>query len=104
MKTLRLKYPQNPIIVQINTNLIRNKFETLVSLVTSDIDVLIISETKIDESFPLSQFMIDGFSMPYCRDRNAHGGGILAYFRKKITAKLLKLENLPSIGYRSYFY
>ena len=40
-----------------------------------------ISETKIDESFPLSQFMIDGFSMPYRRDRNA----ILVYFRNNIT-------------------
>ena len=55
-----------------------------------------ISETKIDESFPLSQFMIDGFSLPYRRDRNAHGGGILVYFRNNITTKLLKLENLPS--------
>ena len=53
-----------------------------------------ISETKIDESFPLSHFMIDGFSMPYRHDGNAHGGGILAYFRNNITAKLLKLENL----------
>ena len=96
MKTLRLKYPQNPIIAQIKINSIRNKFETLVSLVTSDIDILMISETKIDESFPLSQFMIDGFSMPYRRDRNAHGGGILVYFRNNITSKLLKIENLPS--------
>ena len=55
-----------------------------------------ISEAKIDESFPLSQFMIDGFSMPYRRDRNAHGGGILVYFRNNITSKLLKIENLPS--------
>ena len=47
---------------------IRNKFETLVSLVTSDIDILMISETKIVESFPLSQFMIHGFSMLYRRD------------------------------------
>ena len=39
--------------------------------------------------------MIDGFSMPYHRDRNAHRGGILMYFRNNITAKLLKLENLP---------
>ena len=54
-----------------------------------------ISETKIDESFPPSQFMIDGFSMPYCRDRSAHGGVILMYFRNNITAKLLKLKNLP---------
>ena len=65
VKTSRLKYIQNPIIAQMNINSIRNKFETLVSPVTSDIDILMISETKIDESFPLSQFMIDGFSIPY---------------------------------------
>ena len=102
MKTLRLKYPQNPIIAQVNINSIRNRFRTLVSLVTStsDIDILLISETKIDESFPLSQFMIDGFSMPYRRDRNAHGGGILVYLRNNITSKLFKIENIPS----SYFY
>ena len=95
MKTLRLKYPQNPIIAQIKINSIRNKFETLVSLVTSDIDILMISETKIDESFPLSQFMIDGFSMPYHRDKNTRGG-ILVYLRNNITSELLKIENLPS--------
>ena len=56
-----------------------------------------ISETKIDESsFPLSQFLIDGFPMPYRFDRNAHGRGILVYFRNNVTAKLSKLENLPS--------
>ena len=55
-----------------------------------------ISETKIDESFLLSQFLIDGFSMPYRRERNAHGGGILVYFRNNITSKLLNTENLPS--------
>ena len=93
LKTLSLKYP---IIAQININSIRNKFETLPSVVVYDINILIISETKIDESFPLSQFMIDGFSMPYRRDRNAHGCGILVYFRNNITSKLLKIENLPS--------
>ena len=94
MKTC-LKYPQIiAIIAQININSIRNKFETLVSLRTFDIDILMISETT-DESFPLSQFMTDGFSMPYCHDRNTHGVGILVYFRNNITMKLLKLGNLP---------
>ena len=81
---------QNPIIAQMNINSIRNKFETLVSPVTSD-NILMISETEIDESFPLSQFMIDGFSKHYLCDRNAHGGGILVYFRNNITAKILKI-------------
>ena len=40
--------------------------------------------------------MIAGFSMSYRCDRNAHGSGILVYFRINITAKLSKLENLPS--------
>ena len=94
MKTC-LKYPQIiAIIAQININSIRNKFETLVSLRTFDIDILMISETT-DESFPLSQFMTDGFSMPCCHDRNTHGVGILVYFRNNITMKLLKLGNLP---------
>ena len=48
VKTSRLKYIQNPIIAQMNISSIRNKFETLVSPVTSDIDILMISETKID--------------------------------------------------------
>ena len=61
MKILRLKYAQNPIIAQINVNSIRNKFELLVPQIPSNIDVLIISETKIDVSFPTSQFSIDGF-------------------------------------------
>ena len=94
MKTLCVKYPQNPIIAQINVNSIQNKFETLISLVTSDKDILMISETKIDESFTPSQFMIARFSMSYRRDRNAHGGWILVYFRNNINANLLRLENL----------
>ena len=53
LKILRLKYAQNPIIAQININSIKNKFELLVSQIASNIDVLMISETKIDESFPI---------------------------------------------------
>ena len=40
--------------------------------------------------------------MPYRRDSNAHGDGILAYFRNNITEKLLKLENLP-LGIEAIF-
>ena len=40
-----LKHPQNPITAQININAIRNKFQILVSLVTSHVDILMISET-----------------------------------------------------------
>ena len=55
-----------------------------------------ISETKIDESFPTSQFLIDGFSSPYRLDRNADGGGILVYFKNNIITKSLKTINLSN--------
>ena len=40
------------------------------------LDLLMFSETKIDESFPESKFLIKGFSDPICRDRSVHGGSI----------------------------
>ena len=51
-----------------------------------------ISETKLDESFPIGQFLIKGFSTPYQSDRNCHGGGILLYNREDILSKLLSIE------------
>ena len=38
-----------------------------------NIDILMISETKIDASFPIGQFLLNGYSTPFRLDRNAHG-------------------------------
>ena len=73
-----------------NINSIRNKFETLSSLIAGNIDICVISETKIDESFPKKQFLIDGFSPPFRLDRNKYGGGVLVYIRDGIPCKILK--------------
>ena len=51
-----------------------------------------ISETKIDASFPTGQFLLNGYSTPFSLDRNAHGGGILLYVREDIPSKLLLVE------------
>ena len=58
--------------------------------VTGHVDILLITESKLDNSFPTAQFQINEFSSPYRLDRNAHGGGILLYVRKDIPSKLLK--------------
>lgn len=54
-----------------------------------------ISETKIHESFPYSQFKTDGLSMHFHLDRNDGDGEILVNSRNNNTVELLKLENLP---------
>ena len=51
-----------------------------------------ISETKLDESFPPSQFLLDGYSVPFHYDRNGNGGGILLYIRENIPSKLLSIN------------
>ena len=53
-----------------------------------------ISETKIDNSFPKDQFLIKGFCEPFRIDRNIHGGGIVFYVRKDTPVKLLSVEPL----------
>ena len=39
-----------------------------------------ISETKLDESFPTNQFMIKGFSALFSLDRNDKDCGIILFF------------------------
>ena len=49
-----------------------------------------ISETKINETFPGAQFCIYGYSTAYYRDRNSNGGGIFLYVREDIPTKMIK--------------
>ena len=51
--------------------LIRNKIGDLKFLISSNVDVLVISETELDESCPTSQFQLEGFEKPFQYDRNA---------------------------------
>ena len=48
-----------------------------------------ISETKLDSSFPNGQFQIHGYSEPYRLDKNGNGGGILVFIREDIPTKLI---------------
>ena len=57
------------------------------------IDVLVLTETKIDDSFPTAQFLVRGFSKPYRLDRNSNGGGVMIYVREDIPSKKLEKHN-----------
>ena len=78
-----------------NYKLYKKQIELLVPQIVSFIDVLLISETKIDEP-PTSQFLMDVFSSPYRLGRNANGGGILVYLKNNIITKSLKTRNLSN--------
>ena len=91
LKSIRSKNTNRLILAQININSIRNKFESFVDMFNDNIDILLISETKIDSSFPNAQFSIKGYSL-YRRDRNAYGGGIILYVKDDIPSKILSIS------------
>ena len=38
--------------------------------------VLVLTETKLADTFPTAQFLVRGFSEPYRLGRNRNGGGV----------------------------
>ena len=62
-------------------------------MVKENVDILLISETKIDSSFSKVQFHIDGVTT-YRRDRNIYGRGILLYAREDIPSTLLNIDRV----------
>ena len=95
LKSLKMKYSDNVVVAQLNINSIRNKFDQLLSIIQGNVEILVITETKLDSTFPISQFMIDGYSTPFRLDRNSNGGGILVFVREDIPSKKLQGYTLP---------
>ena len=83
---------------------IPNKFDLFSEQIKGTIDVLKISETKIDYSFPIGQFLIEGFCTPYRLDRNSKGGGVLLYVREDIPSNLITVDINPGINLIESFY
>ena len=89
---VRIENPSRIIFGQININSIRNKFDLLMNIIKNEIDILMISETKIDNSFPISQFTMTGYSIPFRLDRASHGCGIILFVREDIPCKITKID------------
>ena len=87
--SLKLRNVNRLVFGQININSIRNNFELLFSLVSNNTDVLLISATKIDNTFPLSQFCVPAYSVPFRLDRTGNGGSIMLYVKEHIPCRML---------------
>ena len=89
LKEMKAQLSDKLVLGHPNIDSIRNKFETLTFIIDNNIDILLISETKLDDSFPTAQFLIKVFSGPYRFDRNSKGGGLLLYIHEDIPSKIL---------------
>ena len=55
-------------------------------IIKEKFDIFLISETKLDSSFPTGQFNIPGFRV-FRNDRNKNGGGLMFYVNQQIPCK-----------------
>ena len=95
---LGTKHLNRVFIGHINIKSVRNKIDQLIAITKGNVDVLIISETKLDESFFSIQFNIDWYNISGS-DRNANGGGILEYVWDGIPRKLIPVRNSTIDGF-----
>ena len=81
-KSFRFENPKSVIVGHRNINSLRNKFELLKPFIYSA------SETKIDSSFPNSQFRLAACRM-FRHDRDSFERGLFMYINESIPVKQL---------------
>ena len=91
---IRLKNRNRPIIGQLNIHFIRNKFDFLCAEISPSLNLLLVSETNLDDSFPTAQFLMSGFCKPCRLDRCSNGEGLLLYIWEDIPSRLPTEYNL----------
>ena len=76
--------PSNLNFTYLNINSVRNKFENFKEIVNVNVDIFTIAETKLDGSFPTSQFELEGYYSPFRLDITKQSGGFLVYMKSSI--------------------
>ena len=62
-----------------------------------NLDILIITESNLDNTIPTNMITLPGYHEPLQRDRNRHGGGVLIYIAEHLIFN--QKENLQSKNY-----
>jgi hypothetical protein len=71
--------------------------ELSAALHSNNVDIAVITETWLSDTFPDGCININGFNV-YRRDRNTHCGGIAMYFKSIYTCKIITLIEIPSLS------
>ena len=89
LKNIRIININKFIFWHLNVNSLRKRFDILSEQIKGSIDIFMVSETELDDSFPEGQLLIKGFHSLFRFDRNRNGGEIMLYVREDIPANLL---------------
>ena len=81
----------------LNVNSLRNKVTDLKVIPEHlSLDDFVLTETKLDESFPNAQSTLDGYEIRARRDRNKFGRGLIESVRKGLICKRTAKYELKS--------
>ena len=95
IKNLKLRNVNRLMIDHLNINSLPTKFDQLREIVLKYVDVLVITESKPDDTFLTSEFLVTGFSIPHRLDQNRNGGGIMIFICDYIPSRLLMKHIFP---------
>ena len=83
--------------VNINSITTDGRLDELDQFVTdNDIDILALSETKLDDNIHPSLYQLTNFHTPFTRHRTRHGGGVATYIRSNLPCS--RLQTLETDG------
>ena len=89
MVSIKQTHFRQGLLIHQNINSLENKFEELKFINDKIKASIVLTETKIDSSYPDSQFRMQNYCM-YRNDRAKGGGAVLIYVSSKIPVKRLK--------------
>ena len=94
MFDLKSSNPSNLNFSYLNINSVRNKFENFKEIINGNVDIFTIAETKLDGSFPTSQFELEGYYSPFRLDITKQSGGLLVYIKSSIPSRQLSYGSI----------
>ena len=91
IRKLKLSNSHKIMLGHLNVNFLRNNFEPIADVIQRTSDIFLLSETKIDESFPDKQLCLNNFRI-FRKDRNWYGGRIMFKVNGNLPCKNLTTE------------
>ena len=86
MRNIKRKKPKNVYLGHLIINSIKSKFESVWELIKDTFDMFLVSDSKLNSSFPDDQFSIPGYRIVR-KDRDWNGGELILYINEYIPFK-----------------
>ena len=101
LSCFRKRFTSNFVFVYNNINSYRHKHMSVCDLLCNNVvDFLAVAETKLDLSFPDSQFKVQNYEL-YRSDFTSNSGGLLVHIRDDIPHRRLNSIEINSNGFES---